>query len=179
MKKMIAIVAVAFAVTCGAGAVDAFEPLPPGAVKLSGGLAEPIAKSVAHWHKGNVPYPAFVEFFRTGRPQFALGEMWGKFVRSGAMQYRHSPDPELKTILDSAVKDILSTERENGSISCVPVERQPAGGDGVTKPDCGDLWERKYVMLGLEDYYEWVVRDPAVLASLERQAACIRISLTR
>ena len=173
MKKMIAIVAVAFAVTCGAGAVDAFEPLPPGAVKLSGGLAEPIAKSVAHWHKGNVPYPAFVEFFRTGRPQFALGEMWGKFVRSGAMQYRHSPDPELKTILDSAVKDILSTERENGSISCVPVERQPAGGDGVTKPDCGDLWERKYVMLGLEDYYEWVVRDPAVLASLERQAVCI------
>ena len=173
MKETIAIVVVAVAATCGAGATDAFEPLPPGAVKLSGGLAEPIAKSLAHWHKGNVPYSAFAEFFRTGRPQFALGEMWGKFVRSGAMQYRHSPDPELKAVLDSAVKDILSTERENGSISCVPVERQPAGGDGVTKPDCGDLWERKYVMLGLEDYYEWVVRDPAVLASLERQAACI------
>ena len=173
MKKIIATVTVAFAATCGAGAADVLEPLPSGAVKLSGGLAEPIAKSLAHWHKGSVPYHAFAEFFRTGRPQFALGEMWGKFVRSGAMQYRHSPDPELKAILDSAVKDILSTERRNGSISCVPVERQPAGGDGVTKPDCGDLWERKYVMLGLEDYYEWVVRDPAVLASLERQAVCI------
>ena len=89
--------------------------------------------------------------------------MWGKFVRSGAMQYRHSPDPELKAILDSAVKDILAAERSNGSISCVPVERQPAGGDGVTRPDCGDLWERKYVMLGLEDYYAWVEKDPAVL----------------
>ena len=173
MKNRIAIVAVACVAACGAKVTDVLEPLPPGAVQLSGGLAEPIAKSLAHWHKGNVPYPAFAEFFRTGRPQFALGEMWGKFVRSGAMQYRHSPDPELKAILDAAVKDILSTERENGSISCVPVERQPAGGDGVTKPDCGDLWERKYVMLGLEDYYEWVARDPAVLASLERQALCI------
>ena len=152
---------------------DVFEPLPPGAVKLSGGLAEPIAKSIEHWHKGNVPYHEFAKFFQGGRPKFALGEMWGKFVRSGAMQYRHSPDPDLKKILDSAVKDILATERANGSISCVPVERQPAGVDGVTKPDCGDLWERKYVMLGLEDYYEWVVRDPAVLSSLERQAACI------
>ncbi|MBR3222810.1 MAG: glycoside hydrolase family 127 protein [Kiritimatiellae bacterium] len=152
---------------------DKMAPLPPGAVKLSGGLAAPVAKSIARWHKGNVPYHEFAGFFSKGRPKFALGEMWGKFVRSGAMQYRHSPDPELKAILESAVKDILATERSNGSVSCVPVERQPAGGDGVTKPDCGDLWERKYVMLGMEDYYEWVERDPAVLASLERQAKCI------
>ena len=154
-------------------AADVFSPLPPGAVKLTGALAEPIARSIAKWHKGNVPYHEFAEFFRNGRPKFALGEMWGKFVRSGAMQYRHSPDAELKAVLDEAVRDILATERKNGSISCVPVERQPAGGDGVTKPDCGDLWERKYVMLGLEDYYECVERNPAVLASLERQAACI------
>ena len=171
MRRMLLLAFVCFVATCCAA--DVFEPLPPGAVRLSGGLAEPIAKSIAHWHKGNVPYHEFAGFFRKGRPKFALGEMWGKFVRSGAMQYRHSPDPELKAILDSAVKDILATERSNGSISCVPVERQPAGGDGVTKPDCGDLWERKYVMLGLEDYYEWVARDSAVLASLERQAACI------
>ena len=162
----------AFAVSYACVA-DVMSPLPPGAVKLTGGLAEPIAKSIDKWHKGDVPYHGFAEFFRRGRPKFALGEMWGKFVRSGAMQYRHSPDAELKAILDAAVKDILATERENGSISCVPVERQPAGGDGVTKPDCGDLWERKYVMLGLEDYYEWVERNPAVLASLERQASCI------
>lgn len=152
---------------------DVMSPLPPGAVRLSGGFSAPIAKSIAGWHKGNVPYHEFAAFFRDGRPKFALGEMWGKFVRSGAMQYRHSPDPELKEILDSAIRDILATERENGSVSCVPVERQPAGIDGVTKPDCGDLWERKYAMLGMEDYYEWVERDPAVLASLERQASCI------
>ena len=152
---------------------DRLAPLPPGAVKLSGGLDVPITKSIDRWHKGNVPYHEFAGFFVKGRPRFALGEMWGKFVRSGAMQYRHSPDAELKAILDSAIRDILAAERPNGSISCVPVERQPAGGDGVTKPDCGDLWERKYVMLGMEDYYDWVERSPAVLASLGRQAACI------
>ena len=170
LSMFAAATAICVGVAC---AEDAMRPLPPGAVKLSGALAEPIAKSIAKWHKGNVPYHEFAGFFRSGRPRFALGEMWGKFVRSGAMQYRHSPDPELKAILDSAVRDILATERSNGSVSCVSVERQPAGGDGVTKPDCGDLWERKYVMLGLEDYYDWVSRDPAVLASLERQARCI------
>ena len=88
-------------------AVGVLAPVPPGAVRLSGGLAEPIAKSVEHWHKGNVPYHDFAAFFRQGRPKFALGEMWGKFVRSGAMQYRHAPDPELKAILDAAVKTFL------------------------------------------------------------------------
>ena len=153
---------------------DVMAPLPAGAVRLSGGLAIPIEKSVANWHKGHVPYHEFAAFFKKGRPQFALGEMWGKFVRSGAMQYRHQRDPELKAVLDTAVTEILATERPNGSVSCVPEELQPGGGgDGHSHPHCGDLWERKYVMLGLEDYYEWVERRPEVLASLQRQADCI------
>ena len=167
-----AVSASALAMGAGFDGCDAMAPLPPGAVSLSGGLEVPIEKSIAHWHKGNVPYREFAEFFRRGRPKFALGEMWGKFVRSGAMQYRHRRDPELKAVLDGAVADILATERPNGSISCVPEELQP-GGDGHSRPHCSDLWERKYVMLALEDYYEWVERRPEVLASLQRQADCI------
>ena len=86
-------------VLCGAPAFaarDVLSPLPPGAVKLTGGLKADVDNSIVHWHKGKVPYHAFAEFFRRGRPQFALGEMWGKFVRSGAMQYRHASDPELQ-----------------------------------------------------------------------------------
>jgi DUF1680 family protein len=37
----------------------------------------------------------------------------------------------------------------------------------------GDLWERRYVMLGMEEYYEWVNHDPKVLQSLVRQADCL------
>lgn len=134
-------------------------PLPPGAVHLTGGLSNELSRSVEKWHKGDVPYHEFAAFFDKGRPQFALGEMWGKFVRSGAMQYRHAPDAGLKWVLDAAVRDLLAVQRANGSFSCVPPEKQP-------DDKGGDLWERKYVMLGLEDYYEWVERSPKVLEAL-------------
>ncbi|MGN0053134.1 MAG: beta-L-arabinofuranosidase domain-containing protein [Bacteroides sp.] len=84
----------------------------------------------------------------------------------GCMFYRYTQDPELKAILRATVADLLETERSNGSISCVPVGEQP----GDKK---GDLWERKYVMLALEEYYEQVEADSAVLGSLKRQADCI------
>ncbi|MDR2773323.1 MAG: glycoside hydrolase family 127 protein [Tannerella sp.] len=140
--------------------------LPPGAIRLKGYLENDIQNSIVHWNKGVVPYDEFVRFFRNGTPQFALGEMWGKAVRSGCMFYRYTQDPELKKILDATVKDMLTTQRPNGSISCTPEDKQPGN-------ENGDLWERKYVMLGMEEYYEWVSRDPAVLESLKRQAACI------
>jgi len=141
---------------------DKFTPLGPGAVHLHGFLEDPIQKSINNWNKGVVPYDEFVEFFRKGRPQFALGEMWGKAVRSGCMFYRYSHDPELKKILADTVKDILSTQRANGSISCTEPEKQPDG-------PMGDLWERKYVMLGLLEYYQWVDEDPKVMESLKKQ----------
>ena len=145
---------------------DELFPLEAGKVQLSGFLEKDIQNSIAHWNKGVVPYPKLVEFFRTGRPQFALGEMWGKAVRSGCMFYRYTQDPELKRLMTATVKDLLSTERSNGSISCVPVEQQPDSGGG-------DLWERKYVLLALDEYYEQVEADPEVLASMIRQADCL------
>ena len=145
---------------------DAIRPLPAGAVRLDGFFENDIRNSIDHWNKGVVPYAAMVDFFRNGRSQFALGEMWGKAVRSGCMFYRYTADPELKEILSQTVKDLLSTVRPNGSISCVPPEKQPDGPGG-------DLWERKYVLLGLDRYYDLVETDPAVLRAMTDQADCI------
>lgn len=145
---------------------DAIRPLPAGAVRLDGFFENDIRNSIDHWNKGVVPYAAMVDFFRNGRSQFALGEMWGKAVRSGCMFYRYTADPELKEILSQTVKDLLSTVRSNGSISCVPPEKQPDGPGG-------DLWERKYVLLGLDRYYDLVEADPAVLRAMTDQADCI------
>lgn len=146
---------------------DELRPLPAGAVRLSGYLEEYIQKSIANWNKGKLPYHEFVDFFRShAAPQFALGEMWGKAVRSGCMFYRYTHDAELKSILDTTVADLLTTQNANGSISCTPVDRQPGS-------ENGDLWERKYVMLGLEEYYACVDSSPAVLAALKRHADCI------
>ncbi|WP_298648133.1 beta-L-arabinofuranosidase domain-containing protein, partial [uncultured Proteiniphilum sp.] len=128
---------------------------------MEGFLNDYIHLSIQNWNKGSLPYHEFVNFFRNGRPQFALGEMWGKAVRSGCMFYRYTQDPALKQILDETVNDLLSTQRENGSISCVEIETQPEG---------SELWERKYVMLGLQEYYEWVNPTPVVFDALKKQA---------
>ncbi len=140
---------------------DKHTPLAPHSVHLDGYLDDYIQLSIESWNKGDLPYDAFVDFFRNGRPQFALGEMWGKAVRSGSMFYRYTNDPQLKQIMDETVQDLLSTQRKNGSISCVEIEDQPEG---------SELWERKYVMLGLQEYYEWVNADPVVLDALKKQA---------
>ena len=147
-------------------------PLAPNSIKLHGNLENDIQNSLVNWNKGVLPYATFVDLFRVGRTQFALGEMWGKATRSASLFYRYTQDPELKTILDETVKDLLSTERPNGSISCSPIEKQPESATG-------DIWERKYVMLGLMDYYDWVNHDPAVLQSLIRQADCVIDKLVR
>ena len=140
---------------------DVLEPLPPNSIQLDGFLDQYIDNSIEHWNKGVVPYERFVDFYREGRPQFALGEMWGKAVRSACMFYRYNHDGELKKIIDATVKDLLSTQRSNGSISCVPIEKQP---------EESELWERKYVMLGLEEYYNWVDSSELVLNALRKQA---------
>ena len=146
---------------------DEIRPLPAGAIQMSGYLEEYIQKSINNWNKGKLPYHEFVNFFRThAAPQFALGEMWGKAVRSGCMFYRYTHDAELKSILDKTVADLLSTHDANGCISCSPADKQPGS-------ENGDLWERKYVMLGLEEYYAHVDSSPAVLEALKRHADCI------
>lgn len=146
---------------------DEIRPLPAGAIQMSGYLEEYIQKSINNWNKGKLPYHEFVNFFRThAAPQFALGEMWGKAVRSGCMFYRYTHDEELKSILDKTVADLLTTQDANGSISCTPADKQPGS-------ENGDLWERKYVMLGLEEYYAHVDSSPAVLEALKRHADCI------
>jgi DUF1680 family protein len=152
---------------------DSFVVLPPQAVQLNGYLDRYIKLSINSWIKGVLPYKALADFFRHGRPQiewegkqvelFATGEMWGKAVRSAALTYRYTGDHELKEILRATVTDLLSTRRANGTISCSPVSAQPDGPGG-------DLWERAYVLLALDEYYECVERDPAVLKAMIDEA---------
>ncbi len=145
---------------------DTFIPIPAHSLKFTGYFEEDIQRSIENWNKGVVPYDSLVDLFRNGRKFFAQGEMWGKAVRSGSMFYRYTQDPELKKVLKATVEDLLSTVKENGSISCSEVADQPDS-------QGGDLWERKYVLLGLLGYYTHVEKDPSVLQAMIRQADCI------
>ena len=114
---------------------DVIRPLPDGCVRLTNFFENDILNSEQHWNKGVLPYKGLVEFFRKGRPKFAVGEMWGKAVRSGAMYYRYTRDPMLRRILQATMKDLLTTVRSNGSISCTPVDEQPgSSGEVAVKP---------------------------------------------
>lgn len=146
---------------------DVFTPLEPGAIQLNGGLQKDIENSIEHWCLNpHLPYPSFVNFYRHGAPQFALGEMWGKAVRAGCMFYRYTHDERLKSTMKTTVYDLISTTRSNGSICTLPVEKQPGGPNG-------DMWERKYVLLGLDEYYRQVEKDSKVLEAMKKQADCI------
>ena len=163
--QLTALLVVAFCFNGPAQVEDVFTPLSPNSIHLKGFLENDIRNSMEHWNKGVVPYSGFIQTFKKGRSFFAQGEMWGKAVRSGCMFYRYTQDPELKEMLRATVKDLLSARRANGSISCSDVSMQPDGPGG-------DLWERKYVLLGLEGYYTEVSRDTEVLQAMIDEADC-------
>ena len=142
---------------------DVMSPLPAGQVKLEGYFENDIQNTLDHWINGVMPYDAVVEYFRTGRAKFALGEMPGKAIRTNSMMYRYNQDPELKTLTRKVVYDLIGTMKPNGSISCTPVDQQPGNRDG-------DIWERKYVLIGLSQYYMDVEQDPFVLEAMEKEA---------
>lgn len=145
---------------------NVMEPLPSGAVTLTDYFENDIRKSVENWAKGVMPYDSVVEFFRTGRKQFALGEMVGKAIRTNALMYRYTRDEELRELTKDVVYSLIGTMKPNGSISCTAVENQPGGTDG-------DIWERKYVLLALSQYYLDVDQDPKVLDAMEKEAASV------
>ena len=173
MKKVLVSSAIALALSTGAFAQpvqnkvnDVIEPLPAGSVKFNGYFDDDIKNSIDHWVNGVMPYDKVIDYFVKGRPQFALGEMIGKCIRTNSLLYRYNGDPQIKALTKDLVYKLMATEKSNGSISCTAVEDQPGDRDG-------DIWERKYVMLGLLQYYTDVEQDPRVLNVLEKEARSV------
>ena len=145
---------------------DVLEPLPGGKVKMEGYFDDDILSTQENWAKGVMPYDEVIEFFRSGRTKFALGEMPGKSIRTNSLLWRYTRDPRLKALTRGVVYSLLATQKENGSISCTLVGDQPGQKDG-------DIWERKYVLLGLSQYYIDVEKDPVVLEAMEKEARSV------
>ncbi|MCR5463609.1 MAG: glycoside hydrolase family 127 protein [Bacteroidales bacterium] len=145
---------------------DVLVPLLGGNVQMDGYLDDAIMLSQENWAKGVMPYDAVLEFFKSGRSKFALGEMPGKSIRTNSLLWRYTRDSQLRQLTKDYVYSLIATAKENGSISCTPVDQQPGDGDG-------DIWERKYVLLGLSQYYLDVEKDPVVLEAMEKEARSV------
>lgn len=73
------------------------------------------------------------------------GEYWGKMMRGAAFVYSYTRDEELYRVIRASVEDMLTAEDEFGRISTYNVENEFGG---------WDLWCRKYVLLGMQYFYE-------------------------
>lgn len=84
------------------------------------------------------------------------GEYFGKMMRGGCFMYRLTGDNELYRALTGAVKDILTAQREDGTISSYRADKNFFG---------WDMWCRKYVLLGLY-YYRGICCDESLKARI-------------
>lgn len=126
---------------------DVMHDLPAGSVRLYGIADEKIRLAMEGTLK-KVNMRTAADFFRNTMDLFATGEFWGKLMRASCLICSYTGDVELRRIVDEAAADMLSIQREDGCISTCPDQVQPKGTEG------SDLWERKYVLMGLLAYYE-------------------------
>ncbi len=125
---------------------------------------------VALWRK-------FVQLFRTQENGFCVrwrtwrGEFWGKMMRGACMILQYTENEGMYRIVEASVRDMLTVQEECGRISAYSKD---------TEFTAWDLWERKYVMLGMM-YFLRICRDETlqkqILSSLCRQADHILLSV--
>ncbi len=73
------------------------------------------------------------------------GEYWGKLMRGASLIYAYSRDDKLYSVLEKTVEDLLKTQDSSGRICTYSADNEFVG---------WDMWCRKYVMLGLEYFYD-------------------------
>ena len=115
--------------------------------RLEGALGN-AGKVVLNNYLKETSFARLVEIFRS-RQEYDNGwrcEFWGKIIRGAILLNGFIGDPEMKTIIEKSVDDILSTRQQNGSISSYPEEKQLEG---------WNLWGIKYVLLGLLRYAQY------------------------
>lgn len=126
---------------------DKYEASNSKNIKL-GGMFNDAIKRVADGLFMRLDNDALVSWFRYRSDPFAAGEFFGKILRAEANFAAYTGDEALKAKTDDLVRKILLTRDPDGCISTVPRDSQPNGSNG------SDLWERKYVLLGLFEYYD-------------------------
>ncbi|MBE6629638.1 MAG: hypothetical protein E7624_02165 [Ruminococcaceae bacterium] len=143
---------------------DKLFPLAAGSYDYRGYLDDAI-RFIEDFQLNDRPlWSKFVQVFvdrHDGENRGWRGEYWGKMMRGGCITYNYTQSPELLASLTGAVEGLLTTADEDGRISSYPREMEYRG---------WDVWSRKYVLLGLEHFYE-ICPDEALKARV-LTAAC-------
>lgn len=117
-------------------------------------LQEEQLKDVALWGRFVEQYRACVD----GENRGWRGEYWGKMMRGAVLVFAYTKDDALLRLLTASVRDMLTVMEPDGRVSTYSRD---------TEFDGWDLWNRKYVMLGMEYYLE-ICNDEALKAEIIR-----------
>lgn len=139
----------------------------PGSWSYSGSFDQAVRFIERHQLLDAALWTRFAEQFTRPSDDQDLGwrcEYWGKLMRGGAMVWVYTQSPELYRQLESAARSMLKNAGPDGRISTYSREAEFQG---------WDIWGRKYVLLGMEYFYD-ICADEGLkgelLASLRAQA---------
>jgi len=139
---------------------DAFCPLQPGCVKIKGFSGDKIDTCIRNRIAAQNVEELIEPFQKRPERQLWRCEFWGKWFTSAAAAYQYTKDKQLRSIVDKAVAELLATQNPNGYIGTYQDDAHLQG---------WDVWGRKYVLLGLLDYYD-ITSDRDTLSAAVRQA---------
>ena len=83
-------------------------------------------------------------------------EYWGKMMRGACMILSYTKDDGFYRIIEASVRDMLTTQEENGRFSTYTLD---------TEFTSWDIWGRKYVMLGMQYFLE-ICRDESLATQI-------------
>lgn len=140
---------------------DLLAPLSRAGVRMEGELGKSLRLSIQN-RLNKVDYPHLVEPFKLRNETDGKWrcEFWGKIVRSAIQSWRGESDNDLLTHINKTVTDLIATQTPDGCISSYPQKLQ-------TKD--WDIWGRKYVLIGLAQYYLEVEQREDVKKAMIRQ----------
>ena len=113
-------------------------------LSLNGALGE-AGKKVLNNYLKETSFSRLVHIFHT-RDEKDNGwrcEFWGKVLRGAILLNYFIKDEEMEKIIDETISDMLSAQKEDGSITSYPADKQLQG---------WNLWGIKYVLAGLLRY---------------------------
>ena len=139
----------------------------PGSWSYSGAFDQAVRFIERHQLLDAALWARFAEQFTRPSDDQDLGwrcEYWGKLMRGGAMVWAYTRSPELYRQLETAARSMLKNAGPDGRISTYSREAEFQG---------WDIWGRKYVLLGMEYFYDICAGEglkEKLLASLRAQA---------
>ena len=119
-----------------------------GSFNYSGTYDEATRFVEGHQVKNTRLWKLFVKQFRI-QPDSETGgwrgEYWGKMMRGACWIYKYTGDAELYSILEDAVRDLMTTQEPSGRFSSYQKDKEFT---------YWDMWCRKYVLLGMQYFYD-------------------------